>query len=483
MNTQADSKLVYVVEDSVASGTLYCSYLEAAGFRATLYKDGKSAMVAISQEMPDVIVQDVFLPDVSGMDVLNYAKRKNPDVPVIVITANSSIDAAVDAMRQGGFDFIEKPFNKDRLLMSAQAAVRVDQSGRAASVEKSAGANANVSTGTTDIRDIFVGESLPMQYVYKMLKSAASTKASVFVTGESGTGKELCALALHRLGARASGPFIALNCAAIPAELFESEIFGHVKGAFSGAMTDRKGAAELADGGTLFLDELCEMDLALQAKLLRFIQTGKFTPVGGSEERLADIRFVCATNRDPEQEVIKGNFREDLFYRLNVVPVHLPPLRDRGTDILSLAQRILEQKSRDNGRAFTAFGPDVKARLLSYDWPGNIRELQNMIEKAVVINEGDVLTLPMLGLDTRSSNAVTPMPGPAPMSRHEAPTNNALQGPQILPLWQVEKNAIEEAIAACDGNIPLAAACLRVSASTIYRKKKAWEEGAMAAEQ
>jgi len=456
--------LVYIVEDSIASGALYASQLEQVGFECKHFADGYSALVGIKEKMPAVIVQDVCLPDISGLEVLQFVnKQKNP-ANVVMITSNSSIDIAVEAMRLGGFDFLEKPFTSQRLISSVESALTPKEQAKVQPLVQS-----------SDKSQDFVGESLAMKTVFRLLDSAARSKACVFITGESGTGKEVCAQTLHDSSPRSQGPFIAINCAAIPAELFESEFFGHVKGAFSGALSDRKGAVEVANGGTLFLDELCEMELNLQAKLLRFLQTGIFSKVGSSEVLHSDVRLVCATNRNPIIEVAEGRFREDLYYRLNVIPVKLPPLRERGNDILLLAEYILKQKSDSNAKHFIGFSDEVKALFCNYDWPGNIRELQNVIENTVVINDGDVIERDMLpnsfGLGAVKHSSST-------KSIHNTNDQSVQLSPMsvhdIEPLWQVEKRAIENAIKSCEDNIPLAAAYLGVSASTIYRKIKGW---------
>lgn len=463
MNQTKQKALVYVVEDSIASGALYASQLEQAGYECKHFTDGYSALVAIKEVMPDVIVQDVCLPDISGLEVLQFVKKQPTPANVVMITSNSSIDVAVEAMRLGGFDFLEKPFSGQRLVSAVESASTQKES-----------LPQNVPQEESHSASGFIGESLAMQTVFRLLDSAARSKACVFITGESGTGKEVCAQTLHDASPRSKGPFIAINCAAIPADLFESEFFGHVKGAFSGALSDRKGAVEVANGGTLFLDELCEMELNLQAKLLRFLQTGVFNRVGSSEVLHSNVRLVCATNRSPVVEVAEGRFREDLYYRLNVIPVKLPPLRERGNDILLLARHVLKQKSESNAKQFIGFSLEVEKLFCNYDWPGNIRELQNVIENTVVINEGEVIELDMLpssfGVDsTASVKAASTLP-----------TNNPTQAGALMgvhdiePLWQIEKRAIESAIEICDDNIPLAAAYLGVSASTIYRKIKGW---------
>jgi two-component system repressor protein LuxO len=332
----------------------------------------------------------------------------------------------------------------------------------------------------------FIGGSRAMQAVYRIIESVGSSKASIFITGESGTGKELCAEAIHAESPRRNGPFVAVNCAAIPRELMESEIFGHVKGAFTGAQRNRDGAASQADGGTLFLDEVCEMDLELQSKLLRFIQTGSFQRVGASEQTSVDVRFICATNRDPLDEVRKGRFREDLYYRLHVIPLPMPPLRERDDDMLTIARRFLAQFAAEEDKEFPGFARDAEAVILGYDWPGNVRELQNVIRQVVVLNKGGEVTAAMLPSPPRGtmpraveegvSVAVSRERVPEPEATPAREVSQAPAPGQIRPLWMVEKETIEQAIDQCEGNIPKAAALLGISASTIYRKKQAWAE-------
>lgn len=456
--------LVYIVEDSIAAGSMYKAYLEGNGYRCELFIDGYSAIAAIKDKTPDIIVQDVCLPDISGIEVLKFAKKVNSNTQVIVITSNSSIDIAVSAMREGGYDFIEKPFENSYLLSAVASASK--QSSAPLAINK----KLSSKQPKIDFQLDFIGKSIAVQTVKRILNSAANSKASVFVTGESGTGKEVCAQYLHEYSNRKSQRFIAINCAAIPTDLFESEFFGHVKGAFSGALIDRVGAVEAADGGTLFLDEVCEMEASLQAKLLRFLQTGCYSKVGSSDSKYSDVRIVCATNRNPQKEVAEGRFREDLFYRLNVIPINLAPLRDREDDILDLANFFIKQKSLSADKEFKSLSLDAQKAFVSYDWPGNIRELQNVIENSVVMNEGEVIELNMLSQFNDQK---------IPTKREKYPVHDqeiAFFSDQILPLWQVEKQAIESAIIYCDGNIPLAAVKLGVSASTLYRKIKSWEE-------
>lgn len=455
-NTQkAKTKYLLMVEDTASVAALYRSYLTPLKIDINIVGTGRDAIDSLNYRTPDLILLDLRLPDMTGMDVLHAVKEKNPDVPVIFMTAHGSIDTAVEAMRHGAQDFLIKPCEADRLRVTVNNALR-----KAKKLKNDA-----ESAGSQGYQG-FIGSSQTMQAVYRTIDSAASSKASIFITGESGTGKEVCAEAIHATSQRGDKPFIAINCAAIPKDLIESELFGHVKGAFTGAATDRQGAAELADGGTLFLDELCEMDLELQTKLLRFIQTGTFQKVGSSKMKSVDVRFVCATNRDPWKEVEAGRFREDLYYRLYVIPLHLPPLRERGDDIIEIAYSLLGFMSKEEGKDFIRLAPEVVERFARYEWPGNVRQLQNVLRNVVVLNNGREIHLEMLPppLNQPSANEI----------RVTLPQNDSVSVQDIFPLWLTEKNAIEQAIKACDGNIPKAAGYLDVSPSTIYRKLQAW---------
>ncbi len=339
----------------------------------------------------------------------------------------------------------------------------------------------------------FIGASEPMRDVYRLLKLAAPSSATIFVTGESGTGKELCAEALHKLSGRSHDRLVSINSSAIPRDLIESEIFGHVRGAFTGAIAERDGAAIMADGGTLFLDEICEMELDLQVKLLRFIQTGIVNKVGGSSPRKVDVRIICATNKDPLEEVRAGRFREDLYYRLHVVPMHLPPLRERGEDIIHIANSFLQRMAKAEGKVFTGISSRATELLKDYYWPGNVRELENVIHNIVVMNEGGIVCarmLPMalarsqhdMGIPPKKSvNALTQMLQNnffvSPCSSASACTPpEKKSSSEIRPFWLEEKEIIERAIAICNGNIVVAAVRLGISPSTIYRKRLGWQK-------
>ncbi len=302
----------------------------------------------------------------------------------------------------------------------------------------------------------FIGESPAMLDVYSRIERVANSVVPVFISGESGTGKEICAEAIHTAGPRAMQPFIAVNCAAIPSELVESQLFGHVKGAFSGAHCDQLGLVRAAEGGTLFLDEICEMDVRLQAKLLRFLQTGTVWPVGATQPVRVDVRIICATNRNVLDELASGDLREDLYYRLSVVPIELPPLRDRGDDCLLLSSAFLQEFAREEGRACPALDADFEAGARQHAWPGNVRELQNVIRRAVVLGDGSPLRWTVV--------ASAPTPGPRPQD---------LCG---LTLEQAERLIIENALARHGGTQSAAARQLSISPSTLYRKQRGWHE-------
>jgi len=454
---------VLIVEDSPALAEVYAAYLREEPYLVSHVADGSSALNWLERSPPQALVLDLKLPDIDGMDVLKHVHRQQLPTSVVIITGHGSVDTAVDAMRYGAFDFIEKPFDAKRLKVTLRNAL--DRQSLTALVD-----SITEDFHREHYHD-FIGGSLKMQAVYRIIDSAAASKATVFITGDSGTGKEVCAEAIHKQSARRKKPFIALNCAAIPRDLIETEIFGHVKGAFTGAVSERKGAAELADGGTLFLDEIGEMDLDLQSKLLRFVQTGSFQRVGDTRQQNVDVRFICATNRDPLELVRQGRFREDLYYRLHVIPVGLPLLRDRGDDVLLLADHFLKLFSAEEGKGFSGFDADALAVLQGYDWPGNVRQLQNVVRNIVVLNEGEEVTASMLPppLEIKSMPS-TERPVPEPETSTVAGVS------KIKPLWLTEKEAIEAAISVCKGNIPRAAALLEVSPSTIYRKRQSWAQ-------
>jgi DNA-binding NtrC family response regulator len=464
--------IVLLVEDSPSLSRAYEEYLRNGPYKVVHVDTGAAAMVELDRRVPEAVVLDLKLPDMDGMSILTRITGARMPTVVIVITAHGSINVAVDAMRGGAFDFLVKPFTAERLIFTLRNALERQRLERMVKTYQEDIARTNYCG--------FIGASLPMQAIYRIIDSAAPSRATVFITGESGTGKELCAEAIHRQSPRGLQPFVAINCGAIPRGLMESEIFGHVRGAFTGATNDRDGAASRAHGGTLFLDEICELDLDLQAKLLRFVQTGSFERVGGSRTEKVDVRIVCATNQDPLKAVEEGRFREDLYYRLHVIPIVMPPLREREGDAVLIAREFLNLFAREESKRFVRFEPEIEAVLQGYEWPGNVRQLQNVIRNIVVLHDGETVTSsmlpPLLAVGTRgmavvSAAAATVAPLPSTLTAIAA----------IKPLWMIEKEAIEQAIDLCDGNVPRAAVLLGVSPSTLYRKRQAWTEAARGA--
>ena len=448
-----------MVEDSLSLAAIYMGYMNEMDVDVRHVAYLEDAYSYLENTLPDLILLDIELPDGNGMDLLKQVVNDGLGSDIIVMTAHGSVDMAGQAIRTGAFDFLTKPFDANRLQVTIANALEHRQLAR------------KVKTlGDLD-RDRyvdFVGQSLSMQAVYRIIDSVSASDATAFIVGESGTGKELAANAIHQKSKRNTQTFHAINCGAIPSELMESELFGHVKGAFTGATGSRDGAATIADGGTLFLDEICEMDLELQKKLLRFIQSGEFQRVGSNTIERVDVRFVCATNKDPMQEVREGRFREDLFYRLHVIPLQLPPLRERDDDVLLLARTFLLNFSEQEGKSFEGFDPEVETFMLEYEWPGNVRELQNTIQNIVVLNDGESVSATMLPTQVFEEPVLESETQPI------ATIVSALDV-KIEPLWMTEKRAIEHAIEVNDGNVNKAAGLLEVAPSTIYRKVQSWK--------
>ncbi|WP_156842531.1 sigma-54-dependent transcriptional regulator [Novosphingobium aquimarinum] len=465
---------VLIVEDSASIALGYAAQLQSAGHKVDVSETLSDARNALARDPFDVVLLDLQLPDGDGLELLRGDAPANQPAPsFVIVTADGSLSRAIDAMRLGAYDFLVKPIAGERLLTTVRNAA--ERGKRLRKVKPAAPKAAqNGFHG-------FIGRSPAMQDVYNTIASVADSKATVFVTGESGTGKELAAEALHAASSRRDGPFIAINCGAIPENLLESELFGHIKGAFTGAVENRIGAAKAADGGTLFLDEICEMELKLQVKLLRFLQTATIQRVGSSKVEPVDVRIVCATNRDPAAEVASGRFREDLFYRLNVIPLELPPLRQRGQDVQLIAEHFMTRFGKEEGRELTGLSEASRAALYQSSWPGNVRELQNTVRRAVVMGSGPALHFDPL----RSEGApAVAMEQPATIDRQPAPAPSMTDPGEPAPahdIWagmtleQVERGAIEAAIARCEGNVVKAAKQLDVSPSTIYRKLDKWK--------
>jgi two-component system repressor protein LuxO len=464
---------IVLVDDTKALADMYSDFLQGLHYNPVTIYSGQSLISYLAENNPvDLLILDIKLPDIDGLDLLNNLRDMNFNAPVIIITGNGSINTAVEAMRRGAADFLVKPFSIEKLADSvARSLQHAGLSTKAltaqpddALVEMEAQKSHAVRAGFGG----FIGISQPMQLIYDVIENAARSNATAFITGESGTGKEVCAEAIHRYSKRAKQPFIAINCAAIPRELLESELFGHVKGAFTGAVSDRDGAVAQAYGGTLFLDEIAEMAPDMQSKLLRFLQNFSYQKVGGNKIEKANVRVICATNRDPLEEIRMGRLRQDLYYRLHVIPIHMPPLRQRLADIVDLADYFLKLYAREENKAFQSFSKEAEKKLLSYPWPGNIRQLQNVIRGIVVLHNAKIVTPDLLPTDFSASIILVP-------TQHEPIILEDSE--DVTPLWKVEKSAIEKAIALCQGNIPRAAAMLEISPSTIYRKKLTWDKG------
>ena len=448
---------------------LYRALIAAIGCEVEVAATAAQGLELFAETRSQVVLLDLLLPDRDGLDLMQELLRIDPLVPIVVITANGSINRAVEAMRAGAQDFLVKPVEEARLLLAVENALK----GRAPAPIPAIPANKAPRNMPLPASGDFVGSSDAMGRIHAKIQSVAQSMATVFITGESGTGKELCALAVHRQSARASGPFIALNCGAIPQDLLESEVFGHIKGSFTGAISDKPGAAAAADGGTLFLDEVCEMVPALQTKLLRFLQTSTVQPVGATRPRKVNVRIVCATNRDPLDAVRRGQFREDLYYRLYVVPIHMPPLRDRAGDTIEIAEAALARFAAEEGRRFDGLSPEVRDLFRTHPWPGNVRQLLNVIRNVVVLNEGGLVTPDML--------PDAPFAGRSPSDPEPAPTPAALAGSPAdddrlagLTLAEIERHAVLAALSRHNGSVPRAARELDVAPSTLYRKLAGW---------
>jgi two-component system response regulator AtoC len=375
-----------VVDDDADVRALLKDLLSEEGYKPRIAKTGAEALEAVAKDLPDLVMMDVKLPDQDGLGVLKTLKREHPELEVIVMTAFGGSSTAIKAMEQGAYDYVTKPFEIDDLLATLKRVFEhADMSSEVSALRLELGKSAAE-------RERIVGSSKPMLEVFKLIGKVASSDATVLITGESGTGKELVAEALHKASKRNPHPLVKVSCAALPETLLETELFGHEKGSFTGAMTMRKGRFETANKGTIFLDEIGEMTLATQTKLLRILQEREFERIGSNVPIKIDIRVITATNRNLAEEVDKGRFREDLYYRLNVIHIDMPPLRDRKEDIPLLVEHFLVKYRHAPGEIPTTISEDALNRLVEYDWPGNVRELENAIERAVVLSRGNPIT-------------------------------------------------------------------------------------------
>ena len=476
---------VLLVDDDPGILSLVRDILHEEGMPTVTAETGGEALARLRGESPDAAILDLFLPDVPGRDLLERFRLDHPHMPVVVLTGGGGVADAVECMRLGAFDFLQKPFERTRLVASVRNALA---HGRLLRRVESLARELRESQGF----DRILGESPPLRRAVDLLHKAAESDVTLLLEGESGTGKEIAAKAVHAGSVRRPGPFVVVNCGAIPEGLIESELFGHEKGSFTGAVESRRGHFERADGGTLFLDEVGELRLDLQVRLLRVLQEREIVPVGGSEPRRVDIRVIAATHRDLRRKVEEGGFREDLYYRLAVFPVRLPPLREREGDIPLLAEAFFRAAADRLGKTFRPLSLGAARALAAYAWPGNIRELENVCLRATILEEGSLISLGSLPEDivcafeeelAAGDGAGVAPPAAEPPERAELPTRErsgqgegaGSPGPPageepVLPLEEVERRAILAALERTRWRIPEAATLLKIGRATLYRR-------------
>jgi DNA-binding NtrC family response regulator len=444
---------ILVVDDERETREVFAELLEHWGFEVDQTSDGHEALKLAGERRPDVIVSDLVMPKLDGLALVRALRDELPDTPVVIITGRGTIDAAVEAIREGVFDFVEKPLEPARLRVILQRALEKRQT--QLEVQLLRRRLSQMGDDTVGL----IGESPPMRRAFELSQKVAPSKASVVITGQSGTGKEMVARAIHRLSERRERPFIGINCSAIPASLMESELFGHERGAFTGADQRRQGCWELAEGGTLFLDEVGEIPLELQAKFLRVLEEGKLRRLGGKSEIAVDVRVISATNRDLRTEIKAGRFREDLYFRLNVFNIDLAPLKERREDIPLLAQHFLDKFAPQAGKRIQGISQPALQLLCGWSWPGNIRELRNTIERAVILCGGGQIEA-----------------GDLPPDLTNAPANESaqLKLPLGMPLREVEREYVMATLHRSGNNKARTAAVLGISEKTLYNKLHRW---------
>jgi two-component system response regulator HydG len=448
MDTSKKKKIL-IVDDDLSHRLMLKATLNEKNYEVYEAEDGADAIELVEKEFYDLILLDLKMKNVDGITALKEIKNISPAIPVLIMTAYSSVDSAVEALKLGAADYLVKPLDIDVLC---HAITKTLDYLHLLTENKSLRERIGRDFDTSSI----VGKSKKMREVFEVIALSAPSDATVLILGESGTGKELIANAIHQNSSRKEKSFIKVNCAALPENLLESELFGHEKGAFTGAVNRRQGRFELADGGTLFLDEIGDMTLSTQAKILRILQEGEFERVGGEKTIRINVRIIAATNKDLELEVEDGNFRKDLFFRLTVVPITLPPLRQRKEDIPELAEHFLNKYAEKNNRLIRGYTPDAVDQLMRYNWPGNIRELENVVERTVIMSRGELIT----------SDAL-------PISLKGPDTDSDEQGAEVFagrPIKEVEKELIIKTLERTDNNITRAAELLGISRRTLHNK-------------
>ena len=442
---------ILIIEDDPDGARSVSEVAADAGFDVTLAATGRDGLERFRERTPDVVLTDLVLPDIDGIEVLERVQRLDHDVPVIVMTAYGSVDSSVKAMRTGAYDYITKPLDLDDLQTKLRRASETSRLRR--QVDQLSASVRSRFTATA-----MVAESPAMQAVLRQVEALADTNATVLIQGESGTGKELVAKALHVDSRRAASPFVAVNCGAFAESLLESELFGHEKGSFTGAVAQHKGAFERADGGTLFLDEIGDAPAAVQVKLLRAIEEREIRRIGGQQPFKVNVRLLSATNKDLAELAAERGFREDLLYRINVVTITMPPLRRRPEDIRPLAERFIAKAIEEHRRAIVRVEESFYDRLHTYDWPGNIRQLRNVVESAVLLTQGDTLTAAVLNIPTGAGGRQA--------------SSGEVYAPENMTLAEIEKHVLEQSLSRCQGNRTLTAEKLGLSRRTIQRKIK-----------
>ena len=449
---------ILIIDDEEILQDVLTTLLQKEGFTTSSATTGLQGLEILEREEIDLVLLDLMLPDMSGLEVLKKIRASDPDQVVVVITAFSSIEGAIEAMRQGAFHYIPKPFKNEEVLLNIRQGL---ERRRLASENKMLKAELKQRFGFDNI----IGKSKPMQKVFELIELAAPAKSNILILGESGTGKELVSKAIHLHSRRSDGPFVTVNSGSMPADLLESNLFGHVKGSFTGAISNKKGLFEMAQNGSIFFDEIGNIPIDTQSKLLRVIQEKEFMRLGGVETLKADVRIIAATNANLEQEVQKGEFREDLYYRLNVITVGLPPLRQRTEDIPLLVRHFLAKYSDENHKSLEDVDPSVMEILMDYHWPGNVRELENVLERAAVLSTGPSLSVDLLPPAVREPNS-----SPAPMTT--LPTNG-LSFKEAITSY--ERQLIIRALQRSGGVQKQAAQLLKVKPTTLHEMMKRLE--------